>query len=99
MTSPHIYRSASKGKPFTVKEKTNIILNNRMEKENAATVAAFIATEKNKLAKEKEERNKRIKIYSALLANPTVKKINQKKDGTLYFQVRCGGKFSPAITL
>ena len=99
MTSPHIYRSASKGKPFTVKEKTNIILNDHTMKENAAVVAAFIATEKNKLAKEREEVNKAIKIRHALLAHPNVKKIQTKKSGELYYQERIGGKFAPAVTL
>lgn len=95
----HIYRSASKGKPFTTKEKTNIILNNRMVKTNAAEVESFIAIEKNKLAQERAESEKAIKVRHALLANPTVKKINQAKDGSLYFQLRSQGKFLPRVVV
>jgi hypothetical protein len=95
--APHKYRAASGGKIFTRKERINIVLHKRAESEAAANRRTLVMEEKNRIAKEREAKQTAAKVRAALLANPGVKKINQKKDGTLYFQPRVNGKIGPAV--
>lgn len=95
-TAPHIYRSASKGKIFTRNERVSLILRN---KDLAAEIAArkeFVALAKNEINKDRAARELAAKCRAALIANPTVKKIQMKKDGTAYFQARVNGKLAGA---
>lgn len=98
-TAPHIYRSASKGKIFTRNERVSIINRN---KDLAAEIAArkeFVALAKNEINKDRAARELAAKCRAALIANPTVKKIQMKKDGTAFYQPRVAGKIQKAVVV
>lgn len=96
-TAVHKYRAASKGKPFTRNERVNLILAERIAASRKASLHEAILHEKAKISAERREREKAQKVRAALLANPEVKKINQKKDGTLFYQPRVQGKLGKAV--
>ena len=97
-TAPHVFRSASKGKIFTRKERETLVSNERIQKGNKSALAEFIAIEKAKIEQEKAKRQLASRARAVLLQNPTLKKINQKKSGVLYYQLRTdGGKMGAVI--
>lgn len=99
--TPHIYRVASKGKPFTRNERINIIRAGEVRRSRSAQLQEFVMEQKNQIAKEREAREKAAKKRNALLSNPTLKPshIKTRKDGSMYFQLRTGGKLSAAVTI
>lgn len=99
MKAPHVYRSASKGKPFTRNEKINIINRNKAIDAARATRKELVAIEKAKIEQDRKERELAAKIRKVLISEPTVKKIKTKKDGTAYYQPRVGGKLGAAIAI
>jgi hypothetical protein len=98
-TAPHKFRAASNGKIFTRNERINIVLRKKAQSEASSARHAVVMEEKNRIAKEREEKIIAAKKRAALLANPDVKKINQKKDGTLFFQKRVNGKIAGIVTV
>ena len=96
-TSPQTYRSSTKGKIFSRNERINIINREHAKSARAALRHELVALAKKEIAIEKESRDLAFAKHKALIANPAVKKINQKKDGTLFFVPREGGKFGKPV--
>lgn len=96
-TSPQTYRSSTKGKLFSRNERINIINRQHAASACVALRHELVALAKKEIQIEKESRDLAFAKHRALIANPAVKKINQKKDGTLFFQPRVNGKMQPAV--
>jgi hypothetical protein len=96
-TSPQTYRSSTKGKLFSRNERINIVNSQRAVSARNALRHELVALAKKEIAIEKELRDLAFAKHKALIANPAVKKINQKKNGDLFFQPRINGKIQPAI--
>jgi len=96
-TSPQVYRPSTKGKLFSRNERVSIVLGQRATSARQAMRSETIAIARKALDREKMDREIASKARKALLANPTVKKIIFKKDGSAYFQGRIAGKIQPAV--
>lgn len=97
--APHKFRAASNGKPFTTREKINMILAEKDRKSRNAELRAAVAEAKNEIAREKQAREVASKVRKALIENPTIKKVHVEPNGKAWFQPRVNGKFQARVTV
>ena len=97
MKTPHIYRAASNGKPFTRRERINIINNGKAIKDFAAKQKEIILEARAKAKAEKASREAFYRGTKVMEESPT-SRIKASKDG-FYIQPRVNGAFLPKVAL
>jgi hypothetical protein len=87
-------RSGVRSGVFTRKEKINLLSHEK----NRKTQDGFLAEERAKIRKEKEEREKNYRALAAMRELPE-QKFKTNKDGERFYQPRVNNRFQPRVII